>query len=56
MGGPEGGAVTRREKLVLLWTVGEDLNWCGKLFVYTAGLPFLLLFSVMAMFEKGGIE
>lgn len=47
------GILTLREELVALWTVGEDLNWLGKLLAYTAGLPFLCMYTVLAiLFHK----
>ena len=47
------GTLTIREELYTLWTVGEDLNWLGKLFIYTAGLPFLCMFTVSTiLFHK----
>lgn len=46
--------MNRNEIIKTVWTVGTELNWFGKLFIYTVGLPFLCLYTFFyLLFYKG---
>ena len=47
-----GDQVTKHEEIKMFWAIGEDMNWFGKAFVCTIGLPFLVGFALA--FRKSG--
>ena len=47
--------MTKYEEIKMFWAIGEDMNWFGKAFVCTIGLPFLVGFTLLTLaFRKSG--